>query len=180
MKVLLLQDVKGQGKKDQIVNVSDGYARNFLFPKKLAVVADKKAMNEAQGREDARLHKIETERAAAKDTAAKLEGAVVKIGAQAGADGRLYGSVTSSEIADELKKQCGIEVDRRKIQLDGPIKAFGSYTVDVKLYPEIVGKINLVVTFKESSVFGRCGTVCSRCRAHKAGDHGFLCRYNFG
>ena len=135
MKVLLLQDVKGQGKKDQIVNVSDGYARNFLFPKKLAVVADKKAMNEAQGREDARLHKIETERAAAKDTAAKLEG-------------RLYGSVTSSEIADELKKQCGIEVDRRKIQLDGPIKAFGSYTVDVKLYPEIVGKINLVVTEK--------------------------------
>ena len=87
-------------------------------------------------------------RAAAKDTAAKLEGAVVKIGAQAGADGRLYGSVTSSEIADELKKQCGIEVDRRKIQLDGPIKAFGSYTVDVKLYPEIVGKINLVVTEK--------------------------------
>lgn len=148
MKVLLLQDVKGQGKKDQIVNVSDGYARNFLFPKKLAVVADKKAMNEAQGREDARLHKIETERAAAKDTAAKLEGAVVKIGAQAGADGRLYGSVTSSEIADELKKQCGIEVDRRKIQLDGPIKAFGSYTVDIKLYPEIVGKINLVVTEK--------------------------------
>ena len=70
MKVLLLQDVKGQGKKDQIVNVSDGYARNFLFPKKLAVVADKKAMNEAQGREDARLHKIETERAAAKDSAA--------------------------------------------------------------------------------------------------------------
>ena len=131
MKVLLLQDVKGQGKKDQIVNVSDGYARNFLFPKKLAVVADKKAMNEAQGREDARLHKIETERAAAKDT-----------------DGRLYGSVTSSEIADELKKQCGIEVDRRKIQLDGPIKAFGSYTVDIKLYPEIVGKINLVVTEK--------------------------------
>ena len=89
MKVLLLQDVKGQGKKDQIVNVPDGYARNFLFPKKLAVVADKKAMNEAQGREDARLHKIETDRAAAKDTAAKLEGAVVKIGAQAGADGRL-------------------------------------------------------------------------------------------
>ena len=122
MKVLLLQDVKGQGKKDQIVNVSDGYARNFLFPKKLAVVADKKAMNEAQGREDARLHKIETERAAAKDTAAKLESAVVKIGAQAGADGRLYGSVTSSEIADELKKQCGIEVDRRKIQLDGSLK----------------------------------------------------------
>ena len=108
MKVLLLQDVKGQGKKDQIVNVSDGYARNFLFPKKLAVVADKKAMNEAQGREDARLHKIETERAAAKDTAAKLEGAVVKIGAQAGADGRLYGSVTSSEIADELAERFSI------------------------------------------------------------------------
>lgn len=146
MKVLLLADVKGQGKKDQIVNVSDGYARNFLFPKKLAVVADNKTVAEAKSREDARLHKIEVEKQAARDIAAALEGALVKIGAQSGADGRLYGSVTSSDIADELKKQCGIEIDRRKIQLDSPIKAYGSYTLDVKLYPEISGKINLVVT----------------------------------
>ena len=146
MKVLLLADVKGQGKKDQIVNVSDGYARNFLFPKKLAVVADNKTVAEAKSREDARLHKIEVEKQAAKDIAASLEGVMVKIGAQSGADGKLYGSVTTSDIAEKLKEQSGIEIDRRKIQLDSPIKAYGSYTLDVKLYPEITGKINLVVT----------------------------------
>lgn len=148
MKVLLLCDVKGQGKKDDIVNVSDGYARNFLFPKKLAVVADNKAMSEAKSREESRLHKIETEKAAAREIAAKLEAVVVKIGAQAGADGRLYGSVTTSDIADELKKQHGIEIDRRKIVSDGAIKTFGTFTLDVKLYTEIVGKINVVVAEK--------------------------------
>lgn len=148
MKVLLLADVKGQGKKDQIVNVSDGYARNFLFPKKLAIVADNKAVAEAKSREDSRLHKIELEKQAARETAEKLQGALVKITAQSGADGRLYGSVTSSDIADELKKQCSIEIDRRKIQMDGAIKAYGSYSFDVKLYPEIVGKINVVVSEK--------------------------------
>lgn len=148
MKVLLLADVKGQGKKDEIINVSDGYARNFLFPKKLAVVADNKTISEAKSREAARLHKIETEKAAARETAAALEGVIVKIGAQAGADGRLYGSVTTSDIADELKKQHNIEIERRKIQSDGAIKNFGSYALDVKLYPEIVGKINVVVTEK--------------------------------
>lgn len=148
MKVLLLADVKGQGKKDDIVNVSDGYARNFLFPKKLAVVADNKAVSEAKSREESRLHKIEVEKAAAKETAAALEAVVVKIGAQAGADGRLYGSVTTSDIADELKKQHGIEIDRRKIVSDGAIKTFGTFALDVKLYPEIVGKINVVVAEK--------------------------------
>jgi len=148
MKVLLLADVKGQGKKDQIVNVSDGYARNFLFPKKLAVIADNKAMTEAKTKEEARLHKIEVEKQAAKDLAAALEGAVVKIGAQSGTDGRLYGSVTASDIADELKKQCGIEIDRRKMQMDNPIKQYGTYAFDVKLYPEIVGKVNVIVTEK--------------------------------
>lgn len=148
MKVLLLQDVKGQGKKDQIVSVSDGYARNFLFPKKLAVVADKKAMSEAQGREDARLHKIEVEKESANEIAQKLQGIIVKIAAQSGADGRLYGSITSSDIADELKKQSGIEIDRRKLQMDGPIKTHGSFEIPVKLYTEISGKINVLVTEK--------------------------------
>ena len=145
MKVLLLADVKGKGKKDQIINVSDGYARNFLFPKKLAVEADAKAMADAKNKEDARLFKIEQDKAAAREMAAKLQAVTVKIKASAGADGRLYGSITTSDVAEELKKQHGLEVDRRKIVSDGAIKAFGSYTLDVKLYPEIQGKINLVV-----------------------------------
>ncbi len=145
MKVLLLADVKGKGKKDQIINVSDGYARNFLFPKKLAVEADAKAMSDAKNKEDARLFKIEQDKAAARELAAKLEAVTVKIKASAGADGRLYGSITTSDVAAELKKQHGIDIDRRKISTDGAIKAFGSYTLDVKLYPEIHGKINLVV-----------------------------------
>ena len=145
MKVILLQDVKGTGKKDQLVTVSDGYARNFLLPKKMAVEADAKSMNEIKNREAARLHKIEVERSAAKEIASKLERLVVKISAGHGADGRLYGSVTMSDVADELKKQHGIEVDRRKIQSDGAIKAYGSYSLEVKLYPEVTGKINVVV-----------------------------------
>ena len=145
MKVLLLADVKGQGKKDQIVDVSDGYARNFLFPKKLAVEADAKAMADAKNKEDARLFKIEQDKAAARELAAKLSAVTVKIKASAGADGRLYGSITTSDIAAALKEQHSLEVDRRKIVCDNAIKAFGSYTLDVKLYPEIMGKINLVV-----------------------------------
>lgn len=145
MKVLLLADVKGKGKKDQIINVSDGYARNFLFPKKLAVEADAKAMADAKNKEEARLYKIEQDKAAARALAEKLAGVTVKIKASAGADGRLYGSITTSDIAEEMKKQHGIEIDRRKIVTDGAIKAFGSYVLDVKLYPEISGKINLVV-----------------------------------
>ena len=145
MKVLLLADVKGKGKKDQIINVSDGYARNFLFPKKLAVEADAKAMADAKNKEDARLYRIEQDKAAAREMAEKLSAVTVKIKASAGADGRLYGSITTSDIVAELKAQHGLEVDRRKIVTDGAIKAFGSYTLDVKLYPEIQGKINLVV-----------------------------------
>lgn len=145
MKVVLLKDVKGQGKKDQIVNVSDGYARNYLLPKGLAVEADAKAMNDIKNKEAAKAHKIEMEKAAAGEIKSRLSEVVVKIKGKAGADAKLYGSVTTSEIADELKKQHGIEVDRRKIVSDGPIKAFGTYALDVKLYPEITGKITVVV-----------------------------------
>lgn len=148
MKVVLLQDVKGQGKKGQVVNVSDGYARNFLFPKNLATVADNKIMNEIKGKEEAKLRQIELDKKAAHDTAEKLKAVVVKVGAQAGADGRIYGSVTSKEIAECLKQQHGIEIDRRKINLQDPIKAFGTYNPEVKLYPEITGKINVVVIQK--------------------------------
>ena len=145
MKVMLIQDVKGKGKKDQIVNVSDGYARNFLFPRKLAVEADAKALADAKNKEDAKNLKIEQDKAAARELAARLEGVQVKIKATAGADGRLYGSITTADVAAALKEQAGIEVDKRKIQSDGAIKAFGSYSLDVKLYTEINGKINVVV-----------------------------------
>lgn len=148
MKVVLLSDVKGQGKKGQVVNVSDGYARNFLFPKNLATPADNQIMNELKGKEEARLRQIELEKQAARDTAEKLKSVTVKIKAQAGADGRIYGSVTSKEIAEQLAAQHKITIDKRKINLADPIKAFGTYLPEVKLYPEITGKITVVVSDK--------------------------------
>ena len=149
MKVLLLQDVKGKGKKDTIVDVSDGYARNFLLPKGVAVEANAKIMNDYKNKQTAKKHHEEMEKAAAKETAERLSGIVVKIYATGGADSRLYGAVTSKEISEELEKQHGIVVDKRKIVLEDPIKAYGSYTLDAKLYPEISGKINVIVTQKD-------------------------------
>ena len=144
MKVILKQDVKGQGKAGELVNVSDGYARNFLFPRKLAIEADAKALADAKNKDDAKTFKIEQEKAAARAIAEKLQGVTVKIKATAGADGRPYGSITTADIAKALKEQ-GIEIDKRKIVADGAIKAFGTYNLDVKLYPEIHGKVNVVV-----------------------------------
>ena len=148
MKLILTQDVKGQGKKDQIIDVSDGYARNFLIPKGLAVPADAKAVSEVKNREASKAHKIETEKAAATELAKKLESITVEIAAQAGGDGRLYGSVTAKEIGEELAKQYKITVDRRKITLDTPIKSFGTYKLDVKLYTDVIGKITVHVKSK--------------------------------
>ncbi len=144
MKVILTKDVKAQGKAGQIINVSDGYARNFLFPKGLAIEADAKAMNEIKNKEASEKHKIEVETNAAKETAEKLAAVQVKIKCQSGGDGRLYGSVTSKDVAEELKKQHGIEIDKRKLQMDA-IKAYGTYSVDIKLYNGIVGKVNVLV-----------------------------------
>lgn len=145
MKVILQADVKGQGKKGQAINVSDGYARNFLIPKGLAIVADSAALNDLKNKEASRLHKIEVEKAAAREIAAKLETVSVKIGASSGADGRLYGSVTSKEIAAELEAQHKIVIDKRKIDMPDPIKAFGTYSIPVKLYTDVSGKINVVI-----------------------------------
>ena len=146
MKVILTADVKGQGKKDQLIEVSDGYARNFLLPRKLAVPADNQSMTELKNKEAAKQHKIDTERAAAKDIAKRLESVAVKIKVGAGADGHLYGSVTSKEIADRLEKEHGITVDKRKISLPAPIKAYGTYDLDVRLYTDVSGKIHVIVT----------------------------------
>lgn len=145
MKVILTQDVKGQGKKGQLVDVSDGYARNFLLPKKLAVEATQKNMTEMKNAEISKQIKEEKELQAAKEIAAKLEGCLVKIQRSSGADEKLYGSVASKDVAEALAEQYGIEIDKRKLQLDDAIKAYGSYTVNVKLHSAVTGKINFMV-----------------------------------
>lgn len=145
MKVVLLTDVKSQGKKNDVIEVSDGYARNYLIPCKLAVEADSSVLNAIKSKEEALRHKIETETAEAKATAARLESLLVKIHASCGADGRLYGSITSKEIAERLEKDHGISVDKRKIQLSDPIRAYGQYDLDVKLYTDVAGKIHVLV-----------------------------------
>lgn len=146
MKVVLLADVKSQGKKGQVIDVSEGYAKNFLFPKKLAVAANNQILTEIKGKEEARLHNIELEKQAAKETAEKLSGLTVKITTKAGTDGRTYGSVTAKDVAEALEAQHKIKVDRRKITLGEPIKAFGTYILDVKLYADISGKITVSVS----------------------------------
>lgn len=149
MKVILTQDVKGQGKKDQIVNVSDGYARNFLIPKKLAVPADSSAINDVRNKEAAKQHKLDVEKKEALETAERLKGITVKFEYAAGPDKKLYGSVTSKDIAEALKREHGIELDKRKITLSENIKAFGNFTAEVKLFGDVSGKINVLVTAKQ-------------------------------
>ena len=148
MKVVLTQDVKGQGKKNDIIDVSDGYARNFLFPRKLAIVADAKAINDVKNKKSSEEHKIELEKANAREIAAKLGETKVVICAEAGKDGRFYGAITSKDISDALKSQAKLEIDKRKMELDVQIKAFGTYIVDVKLYSGISGKLNVQVKEK--------------------------------
>ena len=145
MKVVLTQDVKGQGKKGQVITVSDGYARNFLLPKGLATEANAAAMNEIKSKEEAKQYKIATEKAAAEDLAKKLSEINLEIKVGKGTDGRFYGSVTSKEIAEKLQETYKLTVDKRKIQLDRPIKEYGTTQLDVKLYPEVVGKLKVTV-----------------------------------
>ena len=133
MKVILLCDVKGQGKKDQIINVSDGYARNFLFPQKKAIPADNKAQNELRGKEEAKQYKIAEDKKSALALAEKIKAQEVKIKMGHGHDGRLYGSVTAKDIAEKLKEILGVEIDKRKIALKDPIKAYGNHSVEIKL-----------------------------------------------
>ena len=146
MKVILQQDVRDQGKKGQMVEVSDGYARNFLFPRKLAVPATADAMNTMKLKEKARLRQIEEEKALAQANAKKLEGVVVKISAKAGENGKLFGSVTNKDISDALRAQHGIEVEKGRIVIADPIKAYGPYDVKCKLGYEITGTVHLLIT----------------------------------
>ena len=148
MKVVLLQDVKSIGKKGELVNVSDGYARNFLLPRKLAKEATAQAMNELKNAEAAREYKIKTETENAQKNAGALSGKTLKIYAKPGQAGRIFGSVTAKEIAEEIKKQFGIEVDKRKVVLPMDIKAFGTYNFDVKFYGGITASMSVAVCEK--------------------------------
>ena len=144
MKVVLKADVKGQGKKGELVNVSDGYARNFLLPRGLAIEADAQAMNDLKNKEEAERFHLAEERKKAQESADKLNGKSVKIVAKAGQNGRLFGSVTTKEVAEALKTQFSVAVDRRKIEM-GDIKAHGSYECEVKFLSGISAKVTVVV-----------------------------------
>lgn len=146
MKVILQQDVKGQGKKGQMIEASDGYARNFLLPKKLAVPATAENVNTMKMQEKAKRAQEAAEKAEAEATAAKLKELTVKVTAKAGAGGRLFGSVTTKEIADALSEQHGIAINKSKLVLPEPIKAFGGYELKCKLGYEVVGTLKVTVT----------------------------------
>ncbi len=145
MKVILKADVKSLGKAGELVNASDGYARNFLLPKGLAIEANKTAMNEFKNKQKAeKFHKAE-ELKAAQEAAARLEGKTVKLNAKAGANGKLFGSVTSKDVAEKIKADFGEEIDKRKIVMED-IKAFGTVEAEVKVYPSVTAKIFVNVT----------------------------------
>ncbi len=145
MKVILQQDVRGQGKKGQLVEISDGYARNFLLPRKLAVPATAENINTMKLQEKARQAQMAAEKAEAQALAEKLQGIQVKLAAKAGEGGRLFGAVTSKEIAEALSAQFGLNITKTKLVLDEPIKACGGYQIKAKLGYEIVGTVNVLV-----------------------------------
>ncbi|MBQ7492054.1 MAG: 50S ribosomal protein L9 [Clostridia bacterium] len=145
MKVILLQDVKSQGKKGEMINVSDGYARNFLLPRKLAIEATADAINAKKNADAAALRRMENERKAALELKEKLEEMPVKIYARAGSGGRLFGSVTTKEISEALAAQHQVELPKTKLELAEPIKTFGTFPVKAKLYTEISGTVYVQV-----------------------------------
>lgn len=149
MKVVLLEDVKSLGKKGELVNASDGYARNFLLPKKLAKEANAQAMNEFKNEQDSKAYKIKTDIENANEIARKIEGKIVTIQAKAGSQGRLFGAVTVKEIAIYITRQLGVEVDKRKLSIDSDIKAFGTYNAVVKLYQGISASVSVKVIEQE-------------------------------
>lgn len=145
MKVILLTDVKGKGKKDQVLEVADGYAKNYLIAKKLAVAADAQNLNELKSREASKQYKYDQEKAAAMELAAKLNDTTVVLKRKAGVDSKLYGAVTSKEIVQQLSQDFALEVDKKKLSLDAPIKAFGTYSIKVKLFNNITATLTVQV-----------------------------------
>ena len=148
MKVILLKDIKGTGKKDQIIEASDGFARNYLFPRKLAVEASASNLNAIENAKSAQSHRKEVERQEAQELARKMGDMVVEIAVRAGENGRLYGKVTNQEVADALKAKYGMDIDKRKITVDA-VKNVGETEAVIKLYPEIAAKIKLNIVAKD-------------------------------
>lgn len=146
MKVILLKDVKGIGKEGELVNAKDGYVRNFLFPKKLAKEANESNLKELKDKKDSDKHREAEEKASAEKTAEKISKVEIIIKTKVGENGKLFGSITSKDIAEILEKKHGIKVDKRKIEIDGGnIKTSGTTVADVKVYPSIVGKLKITV-----------------------------------
>lgn len=146
MKVVLLKDVKAQGKKGDVINVSDGYARNFLLPRGLAIEATNLALNDLKGKKEAEAFRKDTEIAEAKALAEKINGVTVELSAKAGENGKLFGSITAADVADGLKMQHHVVIDKKKFALADGIKHTGVTEVEVKVYPAISAKINVNVT----------------------------------
>ena len=148
MKVILKADIKGVGKKDEVINASDGYARNFLFPKNLAVEANAENMSKLKAQKDSNQFKKDTEKEEAKKLAEKLTKIMTKIEVKAGENGKIFGGVSAKEIAETLEKQHKIKIDKKKIDLKETIKTLGVHTVDVKLFEGVYGKIKVDVVEK--------------------------------
>lgn len=146
MKVILTQDVKSQGKKGDLINVSDGYARNFLLPKGLAIEANKQAMNDLEGKRGAEQYRRNLEEEKARNIAERMKEITVKLQAKAGAGGKLFGSITSKDVAEALKAQFNLDIDKRKLDLKDGIKTCGTTEVTARLYPQIVGTFKVDVT----------------------------------
>lgn len=143
MKVILLNDIKGVGKKDQIIEASDGYARNYLIPKKLAVEANNDNMNKLKAKQDSNKYKKDMERKEAEEIANKFKGIMLRVRVKAGENGKIFGGVTSKEIADGLKKDYNITIDKKKVMLNDTIKTLGTVVVDIKLFEGIIGKLKV-------------------------------------
>lgn len=145
MKVILLADIKGKGKKDQVVDVSDGYARNYLFAKKLAIEADAKALNELRGREASKQYKLDVEKKAAQELAKQLETITLVLKRKAGVDNKLYGAITTKEITQQLKQEYNLDVDKKRLSMESPIKTFGTYKIKAKLFNDVFTTITVQV-----------------------------------
>ncbi len=143
MKVILLDNIKGVGKKDQIINAADGYAKNFLFPKNLAIEASKENLAKLQAKQNAVQFKKNIEKEEAEKTAEKLKTIELQIKVKAGENGKIFGGVTAKEISENLKTQCNIEVDKKKIMLEETIKNLGTQNVEIKLYEGVIGTVKV-------------------------------------
>ena len=145
MKVILLENIKGVGKQNEIINANDGYARNYLFPKKLAIEANNENLAKLKSKQESIAHKKETEKQEAEELSKKLEKIILKIEVKAGENGKIFGGVTAKEISEQLEKQYGFKIEKKKKELKETIKTIGIFNIDLKLYEGVSGKLKVHV-----------------------------------